>query len=114
MVFLKSAMRTRGSERASREAKAVQWRTFGFGQCTYYIARGWNEHYKLLKIMKIGRTNSVGSPESSVGPPSAAQKLVKNNYNSDGDGDHEGRRFQFSLPKILHLRARAVRVVVMM
>ena len=78
--------------------------------CTY-IARGWNEHYKLLKI---GRTNSVGSPESSVGPPSAAQKLVKNNYNSDGDGGHEGPRFQFSLPKILHLRARAVRVVVMM
>ena len=30
IVFLKSAMRTRGSERASREAKAVHWRTFGF------------------------------------------------------------------------------------
>ena len=81
-------------------------------QCTY-IARGWNEHYKLLKIMKSGRTNNVGSPESSVGPPSAAQKLVKNNYNSDGDGGREGR-FQFSLPNIIHLSARAVRVVVMM
>ena len=31
IVFLKSAMRTRGSERASREAKAVQWRTFRGG-----------------------------------------------------------------------------------
>ena len=30
IVFLKSAMRTRGSGRASREANAVQWRTFGF------------------------------------------------------------------------------------
>ena len=81
---------------------------------TANIAMGWNEQYKLLKMMKSVRTNNVGSPESSVGPPSAAQKLVKNNYNSDGDGGHEGPRFQFSLPKILHLRARAVRVVVMM
>ena len=30
IVFLKSAMRTRGSGRARREANAVQWRTFGF------------------------------------------------------------------------------------
>ena len=30
IVFLKSAMRTRGSERASREANAVHWRTWGF------------------------------------------------------------------------------------
>ena len=62
---------------------------------TAFIARGWNGQYKLLKMMKSVRTNNVGSPESSVGPPSAAQKLVKNNYNSDGDGGREGR-FQFS------------------
>ena len=60
-------MRTRGSERASREAKAVQWRTF----------RGGIE--KLVEIMKKSEdlTNNVGAPDSSVGPPSAAQKLVK-------------------------------------
>ena len=39
IVFLKSAMRTRGSGRASREANAVQWRTFGFD---VIVRGGWN------------------------------------------------------------------------
>ena len=49
------------------------------------------------------RTKIVGEPASSVGPLSAAQKLVKNDYLG-------GPAFA----QIIHLRAMAVRVVVMM
>ena len=67
-------MRTRGSERASREAKAVHWRTWGSE------LGGGMDKVEKTKSSERRRTINVGVPDSSVGPPSAAQKLVKDNY----------------------------------
>ena len=67
-------MRTRGSERASREANAVHWRTWGFE------LGGGMDKVEKTKSTETRRTINVGLPDSSVGPPSAAQKLVKDNY----------------------------------
>ena len=62
-------------------------------------------------------TNNVGVPDSSVGPLSAAQKLVKDDYFGGLDMMNGDGWFQavliFCSPTIIHLRARAVRVVVM-
>ena len=59
IVFLKSAMRTRGSGRARSEANAVQWRTFGFdvivrGGGIDKEAESIENDQELIKPLKLG------------------------------------------------------------